>query len=220
MSLVSSFICMTKRGIPVDAINVVIEYIGTTPNARWIPSFGLDGKLCWKVNKDAFKKLFELCMVSPSIYHNFRRPSTTMVINGVEQENPCSSILLIASKVLSINTIRTTMYVSVEIAPNVFNHTSVLCDIGVGEDGMTKIHFHKGVFYRPYERYEWNQVHKIVSAHFGHNIINIEHSEIIQPNVWNPELNIWEDAGYTHTPEINPYPIWVHDTEEDNIGWA
>ena len=215
MSLVSSSICMFKRNIPVDIVNAVIEYIGATPNARWIPRFGLDGKLCWKLNKQVFKGLSDLCMYKPVIYRNFRCTPTFTIMNGVEYDIPCYNILLIAPQLVSPDTIRTTMYTSVEIAPNAVNYISVVCDWGISSVlGVT--HFHKGSLYRPHETHEWNQVHKIGSAIFGNNTINIEHSEIIQPNIWNPELQIWEDAGYAHTPEINPYPIWVHDTEEDN----
>ena len=219
MSLVSSSICMVKRGIPVDIINAVIEYIGANPNARWVPRFNFHGELCWNLNKQAFKGLMDICSFKPAIYHNFRKISTSMVINGVEQAQPCSGVVLIAPKLISPDTIRTTMYATVEIAPTVFNHISVLCDWGVGEvRGVTN--FYKGSLYRPYETHKWNREQRITSVQIGAHSISVDHDEVLLQHVWNDNLNIWEYMVYDHTPQPDPYPIWVHDTEEDNAGWA
>jgi len=220
MSLVSSSLCMFKCGIPVDVVNAVIEYIGANPNARWIPRFNLHGKLCWNLNEEAFKGLSDICSFKPAIYNNFRKIPITMVINGVEQEKPCSTVLLIAPQLISPNTIRTTVYANVEIAPNVFDHVSVLCDWGVNElRGVTN--FYKGSLYRPYEAHKWNREQNITSIHMGNDCIRVEHSEVILINTWNVAQNIWEYVVYDNTPPVvDPYPIWVHDNEEDNIGWA
>lgn len=219
MSLVSSSICMLKRNIPVDVINTVIDYIGATPNARCIPRFGLDGKLCWTFNKEAFKGLSEICAYKPIIYNNFRCTPHMMVLNGVEQEHTCSSVLLLGPQLVSPNTIRTTVYASVEIAPNVCTHLSMVCDWGVGETlGVTN--FHKGSLYRPYETHKWNREQRISSMDIANQVIHVDYSEITFQPEWNVELNIWEYMVYDTLPQINPYPIWVHDTEEDNIGWA
>ena len=219
MSLVSSSICMFKRGIPVDIVNAVIEFIGANPNARWIPRFNLHGELCWNLNKQAFKGLTEICSFKPAIYHNFRKMSTNMVFNGVEQEKPCSSVLLIAPKFISTDTIRTTVYASVEIAPNVVDHISVLCDWSVGEVRGVKTFF-KGLLYRPYETHKWNREQKITSIYIGNHSISVDHTEVVLQPVWNHQLNIWEFMAHDYTPVIDPNPIWVHDTEADNIGWA
>jgi len=136
-----------------------------------------------------------------------------MIMNGIEQERPCSNVLLIAPQLISPETIRTTVYASVEIAPNVFDHISVLCDWGVGEvRGVTN--FYKGSLYRPYETHKWNREQKITSIHIGNHRINVDHSNMIFQHVWNEQQNIWEYMVH------DPNPIWVHDTEEDNIGWA
>jgi len=204
---------MFKCGIPVDVVNAVIEYIGANPNARWIPRFNLHGKLCWNLNEKAFKRLTDICSFKPAIYHNFRITPTSMIMNGIEQERPCSNVLLIAPQLISPETIRTTVYASVEIAPNVFDHISVLCDWGVGEvRGVTN--FYKGSLYRPYETHKWNREQKITSIHIGNHRINVDHSNMIFQHVWNEQQNIWEYMVH------DPNPIWVHDTEEDNIGWA
>jgi hypothetical protein len=219
MSLVSSSLCMFKRNIPVDIVNAVIEYIGAKPNARWIPRFNLRGELCWNLNKEAFNGLSDICSFKPVIYRNFRLTSRNMVFNGVEQEKPCSTVLLIAPKLISPDTIRTTLYATVEIAPNVFDHISVLCDWGVGEvSGVTN--FIKGSLYRPYEAHKWNREQNITSIHIGNHSMSVEHSEVIFMHTWNAPQNMWEYVAYDHTPVFDPYPIWVHDTEEDNIGWA
>lgn len=213
MSLVTSSICMAKRNIPVDVINVVIEFIGANPNARWIPRFNLEGKLCWSFNKTVFDRLSTIYSFKPTIYKNFRCTPINMVINGVEQENTCS-IMLIAPKLINLNIVRTIVYASVEISPNVFTHASVLCDWGVGEIiGVSRVY--KGSLYRPYETHILNREQQIYSMDINHHTISIVNSEVSFQNVWNPELNIWEYVVYDDAPtQIDPYPIWVHDTEE------
>lgn len=205
---------MLKRNIPVDVFAVVIEYMGANPNARWIPRFDLQGKLSWSFNKEMFDRLSVICSCKPTIYKNFRRTPIRMVINGVEQEHACSSVLLIAPKLYKLDTIRATVYASVEIAPNVFTYASVVCDWGIGEIiGVTN--FYKGSLYRPYETHKCNREQQIYSMDIDHHTISITNSEVTFQHVWNPELNIWDYMVYDHTPtQIDPYPIWIHDTEE------
>lgn len=218
MSLVCSSICLFKSGIPVDIVNAVVEYIGTTPNARWIPRFNICGNLQWTLNKQAFNGLSDICSVKPTIYNGFRRTPTVMVINGVEQEHPCSSVLLIAPKLITPDIIHTTVYATIEIAPNVFNHISVVCEWGVGAFGDIT-NFYKGSLYRPYE-HKWNREQPVTSIQIDNNRITVVHNEVIIQNVWNTELNIWEYVVYDNQP-FNHEQIWDHDdTETDDIGWA
>ena len=219
MSLVSSSLCMFKHNIPVDVVNAVIEYIGTNTNARWIPRFNLHGKLCWNLNKQAFNGLSNICSFKPAIYRNFRLTPHNIVFNGVEQETPSLNVILIAPQLVSHDTILTTLYASVETAPNVFDYISALCEWGVGEiRGVTN--FIKGSLYRPYEEHKWNREQPITSIQTDTHRITVEHTEMILMHTWNATQNIWEYVVYDDTPVIDPFPIWVHDTEEDNIGWA
>jgi hypothetical protein len=156
----------------------VIEYTGANTNGRWIPRFDLCGKLRWTVNKEAFNRLSEICTYKPAISRNFRQTPFTVIINGVEQEKQCSNVLLIAPKIVSLDTItiRSTVYVSIEVAPNVYNHMSLLCDWIVGEvSGVTT--FYKGSLYRPNERFRWDQEQTITTANINGGIISIDHVE-------------------------------------------
>ena len=178
MSLITAYICLFKKNVPVDVANAVIEYTGANSNSRWIPRFNLCGKLCWTVNKEAFNRLSEICTYKPAISRNFRQTPFTVIINGVEQEKQCSNVLLIAPKIVSLDTItiRSTVYVSIEVAPNVYNHMSLLCDWSVGEvSGVTT--FYKGSLYRPNERFRWDQEQTITTANINGGIISIDHVE-------------------------------------------
>jgi len=176
MSLITAYICLFKKNVPVDVANAVIEYTGANSISRWIPRFNLYGKLCWTVNKEAFKRLSEICTYKPAISCNFRQTPFTVIINGVEQEKQCSNVLLIAPKIVSLDTItiRSTVYVSIEVAPNVYNHMSLLCEWGVGEvRGVTT--FYKGSLYRPNERFRWDREQTITTANINGSIISIDH---------------------------------------------
>lgn len=176
MSLITAYICLFKKNVPVDVANAVIEYTGANSISRWIPRFNLYGKLFWIVNKEAFKRLSDICTFKPAISRNFRQTPFTVIINGVEQEKQCSNVLLIAPKIVSLDTItiRSTVYVSIEVAPNVYNHMSLLCEWGVGEvRGVTN--FYKGSLYRPNERFRWDQEQTITAANINGSIISIDH---------------------------------------------
>ena len=114
--------------------------------------------------------------------------------------------------VIGVLTIQTTVYASVEIAPNVFNHISVLCNWDITTGARNVMNSIKGSLYRPYETHKWNQEQQITSGriYVQDRVIQVDHSGVAIQHVWNVEQHVWEYVVYDHTqnmPAFDPYAI-------------
>ena len=207
---------MFKRGMPVDIANAVAEYIGSNSTSKWIARYDTLGSICWKLNERAFRDLSNVCSYKPTIYNNFRKDPSVVVINGTKQYGDIDTVV-ISPEVIAPSKIRTTIYTGYEISPNVFNYISLLCEWSVGETGNVPRCLN-GNLYCPNET-KWNREHQITNAHIGDRRIVVEHDEVLLQYEWNDALNIGEYVVFNNAP-ADPYPIWVHDTEADNVGWA
>ena len=202
--------------MPVDIANAVAEYIGSNSTSKWIARYDTLGSLCWKLNERAFRNLSKVCSYKPAIYNKFRKHPSVVVINGTKQYGDIDTVV-ISPKVIAPSKIRTTIYTGYEISPNVFNYVSLLCEWSVGETGNVPTCLN-GKLYCPNET-KWNREHQITNAHIGNHRIVVEHDEVLLQYEWNDALNIGEYVVFNNAP-ADPYPIWIHDTEADNVGWA
>ena len=217
MSLIASHICIARRlGMPIDVVNTIAQYIGT--NSKWVPHFDIHGVLRWKVNPQSFGNLSEIISFKPAIVRNFRTNIRAVSANGVESNH--SETVLIAPRLISPTEIDLIVYTKFETAPEVFNYAMMSFHWTFGE--ATNEHsFVKGTLHCPQEALSWNRQQKITSARIETDAVSIEHTDVIFQYVWNYELNIGEYVVFdAQAPPNFPPPIWVHDTEEDNIGWA
>ena len=231
---------MFKRGMPVDIANAVAEYIGADSTSKWIARYDTLGSLCWKLNERAFRDLSTVCSYKPMIYKNYRKDPSVVMINGTNQYSDIDTVV-ISPQLINHSKSRMTIYTGYEISPNVFNYISLLCEWSFGETGdgvpnsfeLRSTEFPRtpfaqrpvffttclnGKLYCPNET-KWNREHQITHAHIGNHCIVVEHDEVLLQYEWNDALNIGEYVVFNNAP-ADPYPIWVHDTEADNVGWV
>lgn len=217
MSLIASHICIARRlGMPIDVVNAIAQYIGT--NSKWVPHFDIHGALRWKVNPQSFGNLSEIISFKPAVIRNFRTKNRSVVTNPALYAQ--SDTILIAPRLISPTEIDLIVYTTVEVAPDVFNYAMMSFHWTFGE-AANEHSFVKGTWHSPSEALSWNRQQKIMSARIDVDAISINHTDVMFEYVWNQDLNVGEYVVFdAQAPPNFPPPIWVHDTEEDNIGWA
>jgi hypothetical protein len=205
MSLVTSSICLSHVGLPVDIVNVIAKYIGT--NSKWLPWYETDGTLRWKINEEFFSQLSEILSFKPAIIQNFRTIPCPVTIGT--QQYPNSESIMVAPRLISPTEVQLTLYTTVEVNANVNRYLSVLCNWSFSETA-SDTHFIKGTVYSPGHPDGWER--SVSFMEIDNHTIRVNLTEV--PYVWN-------NAGEYVPAHLNiPPPIWVHDTAEDNIGWA
>jgi hypothetical protein len=194
---------MNRLSMPCDIANAIADYIGT--NSKWVPHYDIHGVLRWKLNTAYFAKLSEMVSHKPDILENFRSTPCAFTINNLHHYVDTDSVM-IAPRMLSPTEVQLYLYTRIEVAPETFEYTMILCNWSFGETA-SETHFVKGTLYCPSAQHEWDRKHNLTTVEIDNRVIRVAHN---QPNVqyeWNPYLGV---GAVVVPPDDFPEPIWVH----------